>query len=100
MITLREFTALAQEQKIGLLTDMLKDAYTTSPVLGKMYAYVTSELPKDTALLDEMYTWLLAAGEQHGQDIVQKNVDASKKIQAKGQDEYNEKDFDDLLAKL
>lgn len=100
MLSSKEFHALPQEQKIMLLQNMLQDAYTASPVLWKIYAYITSELPKDDAVLDSMYAWIADAQRGKNQQDVQNNIDTVKKLQQQWTEEFDEKHLDDLLAKM
>ena len=55
MISAKEFQALAQEQKISILENILRESQASSPLLAKLYAYVTSELSKDDDVLNKMY---------------------------------------------
>lgn len=98
MISSKEFTALNQEQKITLLIHILKDVCTTSPTLDKAYAYITSELPKNAIILDQIYAWLHAATTEHEENIIKKNIDTSKKIHDQWWKDFDEKYLDDLLS--
>ena len=100
MLSSKEFQALQQWQKLTTLESILKEHYHESPILEKIYAYVTSELPKDDTILGQMYAWLVSASNEKNENDAWERAQHNKQLADADQERFDEKYFDDLLAKV